>query len=126
MQDTQKQIIESYLQACNDLNVGAIVSHVHDNLLFQNISNGEVTIETKGKAAFTEQAEMTKTFFQERMITPLAWKESDEVVIVDVDYKAILAISFSETLQPGDNFEVVGQMIFGFDSDKIIKMIYQI
>lgn len=126
MQETQKQIIKDYLQACNQFDTERLVANIHDNLFFQNISNDKVTIETTDKAAFIEQAELTKTFFKERTITPTNWQVDGNTIKVSVDYKAILAVAFSDTLQPGDNFNVVGEMCFSFDGDKVTHLVYQI
>lgn len=125
MQETQKKIIEAYLDACNRFDTEALVANIDDKLFFQNISEGVATIEVDSKAAFIEQAEMTTTFFQERTITPINWDFQGDTVTVEVDYKAILAVAFSETLQPGDKFDVVATMVFGFSGDKIVKLTYQ-
>ena len=47
-----KDLIEKYLSAYNTFNLDGMIGVLNEDIHFQNISNGEVTSETKGLQEF--------------------------------------------------------------------------
>jgi 3-deoxy-D-arabino-heptulosonate 7-phosphate (DAHP) synthase len=102
--------------------VDGMLEHLHEAIEFKNISNGEVNIRINGIAAFRQQAEQAKQFFQtrEQRITNLTF--GDTTTTIDIDYQAVLAIDLPNGMKKGDTLALQGKSIFQFQDDKIISI----
>jgi len=97
-------------------------SDMHDDIKFENISNGEINLTTNGIEEFRSQAEQAKQLFKERnqQITDIKFN-TDQVEVL-IDYHGTLAVDFSDELKAGDIIELKGSSIFRFKDDKIIEL----
>jgi ketosteroid isomerase-like protein len=123
MTESEKKIlIENYIRAYNTFDIDKMSAVLHDEIVFKNISNGEVTLQTDGLEAFKNQAEQVVNFFAERKqkIEKIVFNKDD--CEVDIDYKAILAADLPEGLKAGDEIRLKGKAIFRFADDKIIEI----
>ncbi len=95
---------------------------MHDNVRFENISNGEITLATNGISKLKNQACQAKQYFKEReqKITSIDFR--DDRVGVGIDYKGILAMDFPNGLKAGEKIELKGKSVFKFRDDKIIEL----
>jgi hypothetical protein len=118
----QQKIIENYIKAYNDFNIENMLCNMHEEILFENISNGEITLTTRGIAALKEQAEQAKAYFSQREQNITSIKFDNDIVEVDIDYNAILAIDLPNGLKKGDKLELKGKSIFNFQDNKIIEL----
>ena len=121
-QQKQQALIEAYLQAYNQFDVTGMIQNLHDEVVFQNVSQGQVDMTLEGKAAFQTQAEAAKAYFSERKQTITAWDFQDTLVTIDIDYFAILAMDFPNGMKVGDTLKMKGQSEFVFEGEKIIKL----
>ena len=64
--DIYQKIIENYIDAYNSFDIDRMLSHIHDDIKFENISNGEINLTTNGIAELRNQAEQAKGLFKER------------------------------------------------------------
>lgn len=119
----QQAIVESYIQAYNAFDVEGMLLHLHDEVVFRNVSNGEVTLETLGKAAFAEQAQLAVGYFLERKqtITNIQFPE-DDAVDVAIDYTGVLAIDFPNGMKRGDRIALKGKSLFRLANDHIVEI----
>lgn len=117
-----QQIVENYIQAYNSFDIDAMLKDMHENIRFENISNGEVTLLLVGIEELKKQAILGLDYFTERKqrITNLQYK--DNQVEVDVEYSAVLAIDFPNGLKAGDKLELKGKSLFAFEDNKIIEL----
>ena len=90
-----------------------------ENVVFENVSNGNVELRTEGLTEFIKQAELAKQYFTKRKQTIESWKFDDTKVIIGIDYKAILAIDLPNGMKTGDTFKLKGKSEFEFDNEKI-------
>jgi ketosteroid isomerase-like protein len=121
-QEAQKAIIEDFITAYNRFDVDAMAKQVHTDVVFQNISNGEVTLETKGKAAFIQQAQEATTYFSERHQTPTAFRFAATEVEVSIAYYGTLAVPLPNGLKAGDVLQLNGRSVYTFQDALIIKL----
>jgi len=119
----QQAIVESYIQAYNAFDVEAMLLHLHEEVVFRNVSNGEVNLETRGKAAFAEQAQLAVGYFLERKqtITNIQFPEEDAVVVA-IDYTGVLAIDFPNGMKRGNRISLKGRSCFRLRDDHIIEI----
>lgn len=122
MKEQQKQIVESYVRAYNSFDIDGMIKNLDEHIVFENISNGKVDLRTKGLKDFRQQAESAKKYFKQRQQTIESWELSDSYVIINIDYKAILAIDLPNGLKSGDTLKLKGQSEFEFSDGKITKI----
>lgn len=122
MNDLRKQKIQNYIEAYNNFDVEKMLTDLHENIVFKNISNEEVNLTTTGISAFQTQAEQAKNLFskREQKITEIAFK--DDSVEVEIYYCGVLAVDLSNGLKADDKIELEGKSIFRFEGEKIIEI----
>ncbi|MCK9150683.1 nuclear transport factor 2 family protein [Methanobacterium alcaliphilum] len=115
-----KSIVESYFKAYNDFQVDKMVSYLHDNVEFRNVSQGHVTLSLSGKKSFTNQANHAVDLFEKREITLKEITFEDEVMDVKLNFMGILAVDIPEGPSKGEKVEMDGRSILKFKDEKII------
>ena len=120
--EIRKNIIENYIGCYNNFDIENMLKDLDENIVFRNISNGEVNLTTKGIAEFKAQAEQAKNLFSQReqRITNLKFR-ADEVK-AEIFYNGTTAIDFPNGLKAGSKIELAGKSIFRFAGDKIIEI----
>ena len=119
MKEQHKQVIEHYIKSYNDFDINGMTKDLTDNVVFENISNGNVDLRTEGIKEFSKQAELAKQYFKTRKQTIESWEFKDSKVIIKIDYKAVLAIDLPNGLKTGDTLELKGESEFEFENQKI-------
>jgi hypothetical protein len=119
----REQIIQKYLEAYNQFDVAKMVAHFDENIVFENVSGGEVNLSLQGKEAFQKQAEQATTYFSSRTQTPITFQHQDNQTEVALDYQAILAIDFPTGQKKGDELKLQGKSVFTFSGDKVVKLV---
>jgi hypothetical protein len=123
MENLYKQwLIESYIKPYNKFDVNGMVENLHQNIVFKNISNDKITLETKGIEAFETQAKIATQFFtqREQRITHFIFGEPH--IEVAIDYTGLLAIDSPEGLKSGESIHLQGKSVFTFQDEKIISI----
>jgi len=116
------QIIENYIQAYNQFDVEKMMADMHDNLKFENISDGVVTLAVEGIHALKNQAKQAVAIFKERKQTITNYKFNDHEVTVDIDFEGTLATDLPGGLKAGNRLDLKGKSIFNFVGNKIIYL----
>lgn len=120
--DIYRKIIENYIDAYNSFDIDRMLSDMHDDIKFENISNGEVNLATNGIEELRNQAELARRLFRERKQTITDIKFNADRVEVKIDYSGVLAVDFSNELKTGDVIELKGSSVFRFKDNKIIEL----
>jgi hypothetical protein len=120
--DLYLKIIENYIDAYNNFDINRMLLNMHNEIRFENISDGEINLATNGIEELRNQAEQAKQFFKERTQTITDIKFSADQVEVQINYRGILAVDFPNGLKTGDVIELKGNSIFRFKDDKIIEL----
>ena len=122
MKEEQKTAVEDYIKAYNNFDIEGMKGHLHQDIIFENITNGEVDLRTNGIAEFSVQAEKAKAYFTERKQTIEGWNFLGDKVVIEIDYEGILAIDLPNGAEKGDTLALKGQSEFKFDEGKIISI----
>ena len=117
-----KQLVQDYIEAYNRFDVDGMVCHLHEDVVFRNISGGEVNLTTTGKESFRQQAEQAKQYFSQREQRVTDWQLADNQVEVLIDYVAVAAVDFPNGLKAGDALQLKGKSIFQFADDRIVSI----
>ncbi|MEM8966856.1 MAG: nuclear transport factor 2 family protein [Bacteroidota bacterium] len=115
-------IINDYVEAYNNFDVSGMVRHLDDSIVFQNVSEGEVTMELEGIEAFKLQAEQATILFKSRKQTINHIQITDNTAEVTIDYFGVLAQDLPNGLKAGDTIQLQGKSVFSFKGDKIVKL----
>lgn len=83
------KLIEEYVEAYNNKDVERMLAHLHTDVTFENISNGQVTLRTDGILAFEKQAFGALDYFSERRQEITNIEEIDNKIIASIDYRAV-------------------------------------
>ncbi|WP_090511542.1 nuclear transport factor 2 family protein [Paenibacillus sp. cl6col] len=111
--------IEEYVRVYNSFDIKGMVELLHPDIVFRNVANGEVTIETHGIEPFQQLAQHSAGLFSSRRQTILQYIESDGRIEVDIDYEGSLAVDLPNGLKAGDKIQLTGKTIFTFTNGKI-------
>ena len=122
MEESQKKIIENYIKAYNAFDIDAMIKNLHKDVVFENITNGEIDLSTNGLEEFKVQAEKAKQYFTSRTQTIESWDFQDDKVTIDINYEGILAIDLPNGAMKGDTLALTGQSEFSFQDGKIISI----
>jgi hypothetical protein len=120
--EEKKNLGENYIRAYNDFDVEEMLSNLHDEIIFKNISSGETTLELTGIEAFRKQAQQVVGFFAEReqKIENIVFSENG--CEIDISYKAKFAADLPNGLKAGDEINLKGKSIFSFADGKISEI----
>lgn len=116
-------LISNYIMAYNHFDIDKMVADFDNQVEFENISNGVVTMTLKGLKAFKEQAEHAKNFFSSRKQTITSLIHSSNQTEVEVDFRGVLAMDFPDGLKKGDELKLKGKSVFTFKEGKIVKLV---
>ena len=117
-----KQLVQAYIEAYNRFDVDGMVRHLHEGVVFRNITNGEINLTTTGKESFRQQAEQAKQYFSKREQRVTDWQVTANRVEVLIDYIAVAAMEFPNGLKPGDTLQLQGKSIFQFVDGQITSI----
>jgi hypothetical protein len=117
-----KKIVEQYFKAYNEFNLEGMVGNIHDDLIFKNIVNGEITYELKGKESFKKQIEQAFAIFKKREMKVVEQKFGDDIVENKIDFRGVLAVDISDKLKKYDLIKLQSKSIFQFKNGKIISI----
>jgi len=114
-----KEIIDNYVEAYNSFDVPGMIKLLHKDILFRNVSNGDVDMETHGTREFRKLAEQSAKMFSSRRQTIIDCSAIDDKIEVIIDYAGILAVDLPNGLKAGDKMELKGKSVFKIEEGKI-------
>jgi len=123
MEKNYQTIIEHYIQSYNNFDIKGMIRGLHEEVIFQNVSNGKVDVRTEGIDQFKTQAEAATSYFKTRKQTITSWAFEGDSVTINIDYVAVLAIDLPNGMKAEDTLQLTGKSIFQFQNGKIIRII---
>ena len=118
----REKIIQNYIDGYNQFDINKMVADLSDNIVFENIQNGEQNMSLQGLTAFMQQAEQATTYFTERTQTIRSFKHLEHQAEIEIDYCAVLGMDFPNGLKKGQELHLTGKSIFVFEQQKIIRL----
>lgn len=120
--DQQQEIIRNYINAYNNFDVPGMLAHLHEDIEFKSVSNGEVNMILNGVEAFGLQAEQATHFFSQRHQEIISRVHDADQVDVAIRYQATLAIDLPNGMKKGEELSMKGKSIFRFFEGKIFSL----
>lgn len=121
--DSVPTIVARYIDACNRMNVQAMLDCLSGEVRFINRSNGETTNETHGIEAFRALAEQGVQLFAEREQTILDCIAIDDRAAVRIGYRAKVKTDLPNGWKAGQEIEMTGTSFFMISEGKISEVI---
>ena len=118
----RERIIKNYIAGYNTFDIDKMVADFDENVVFENIQNGETNMSLTGLTEFKQQAEQAKTYFTKRTQIIKSFSHLDNVTEIEIDYYAILGMDIPDGLKCGQELILKGKSIFKFLGDKVIKL----
>jgi hypothetical protein len=112
---TNKDIVLQFIDAYNNFDIERMLSFVHPDIKFTNISGGDVNTRINGKTEFEKLARKSLTLFKEREQKVLSFIENNNKINMNIEYSAGLAIDLPNGLKAGEKLYMTGK------SEYIIK-----
>ena len=119
--DRQK-IINDYIIAYNNFDIEKMLANLDEHIRFEDVSNGVTNLTLTDLPSFKKQAEQAKNLFIKKMQTIKSWKLQDNLVEIEIEYSAVIAIDLPNGLKKGQNINLQGKSIFKFLGDKIVEL----
>jgi len=117
-----KTLIKQYVNSYNQFDVDGMIENLHEDIIFENISNGEVSHRTEGREAFQAQAQAALSYFSTRKQTITNWQINGGQVEIEIQYEATLAMDFPNGMKVGDQLNLTGKSTFDLQEGKIVKI----
>lgn len=125
MNEVHQSIIQNYIHAYNSYDVDGMLRDLHPDIIFENITGGQVTHRTEEIEDFKAQATAALEYFENRKQSPLEWFKKGDSILVKISYAAVLAVDFPNGMKKGDQIELSGHSEFWFKNNQIIKIVDQ-
>lgn len=122
MSEKRENIIQNYIEGYNKFDVEKMLLDLDNEIIFQNIQNGEINLTLNGINEFKDQAEKSKLYFEKRQQKITSIKHTEDKTEIEIDYFAVLGIDFPNGLKKGQKLELKGKTIFTFKNNKIISI----
>lgn len=113
-------LIEQYLKAYNTFNIEGMMEVLHESIHFKNISNGELSTETKGIEEFRALAEQSAQVFSQRSQVIKGITLTDDKAEVEINFEGILSIDFPNGLKAGESLKLQGKSIYQMKDEKLV------
>lgn len=118
----REQLIQNYIQAYNNMDLEGMLATLTEDIVFENIQNGEISMKLEGKASFREQALLAISYFSERKQTITHISHLEETSETEIQYWAVLAMDFPNGLKKGQTIELLGKSVFEFKVGRICRL----
>ena len=120
--EEKRTLIEQYIDAYNNFDVQKMLTVIHTDIEFVNISDGKVTASASGIDQFHQMALQSKNLFASRKQRIIRFFEKDNEAVVDLDYEGVFAIDLPNGIKAGESLHIKGCSEFVFKDGKIFRI----
>jgi steroid delta-isomerase-like uncharacterized protein len=115
-------LFREYIKAYNGKDVGAMLTFFAEDCVFENVSGGKVTAQTKGKAELESLARKSAGAFASREQKVISITQGQGRIVAEIDYHAVLQADLSPELKAGSRLELRGVSVVEIAGGKIIRL----
>lgn len=117
--DDIRSVIQRYLDAYNNFDISGMMSVMHPDIEFKNVSGGEVNATASGADEFRKLAEQSRDLFSWRKQTMMKFQLKDNQAFIEVAYEGVLVSDIPNGMKAGDTLRLNGRSEFTFHDGKI-------
>ena len=115
--------IETYIDAYNRKDVEGMLMCLAGNVVFQNISGGEVTAEALDKQSFAQMARFGASAFETRQQKVVNAITVAGTTLAEIDYTGVVATDLPNGWKAGQKLAFSGASAFRVEGGKIISIV---
>lgn len=121
--EDQHHLVERFLSAYNGFDIDAMMTTVHPEIEFVNVSEGEINALARGAEAFRALAEQSADLFSSRRQTVIDFEPGEQGVVVQVSWEGVLAVDLPNVGGRGDRLRLRGSSEFTFRDGLIYRLV---
>lgn len=121
-EDDKKSIMDRYLDTYNTFDIDGMMSVIHPDIEFKNVSGGKVDATTSGANEFRKLAEQSKRLFSMRKQTMTSFETKGDQTVVGIDYEGVLASDLPNGMKAGETLRLNGRSEVTFRDGKIYRI----
>ena len=122
-QQQKRALIDRYLDAYNSFDVDAMMTTLHPEVEFENVSEGQVNAAASGASEFRQMAEQAKTLFTARRQIVTAFDDDGDGASIAVAYEGVLALDLPNGMRAGQRLKLDGRSEFAFKDGRISRIV---
>jgi steroid delta-isomerase-like uncharacterized protein len=111
-----------YIRAYNARDVDRMLALFDEDCLFENISAGKVTVQTKGKAELEALARKSAEAFASREQKVISLTAGQGRIVAEIDYHAVLQSDLTPELKAGTRMHLRGVSVVELSGGKIMRL----
>lgn len=119
----RRRAVECYVDAYNRFDVDGMLAGLSEDVVFENLSDGEVTASSHGIEEFRRLAELSRAMFSQREQTITAWEFRSMSVRVAVAWQGVLAVEMPQGPAIGTVLKMCGESEFQFRNERICRIV---
>ncbi len=119
---SSRALIESFIEAYNGFDVDRMVSMMHPECSFQNVSGGQVHASAEGLAQFRELAESSKALFASRRQTITGYRQEADTVTLEIAYEGVFKIDIPNGPKAGQTLRLNGRSVYEIRDGLIYRL----
>lgn len=124
MADIDRRLaVERYVDAYNRFDVEGMLAGLAPEVVFENVSAGEVTASSHGIVDFRRLAELSRAMFSERRQTIMAMELRPASVWIAIAWRGVWAVDLPGGPAAGTAMELRGESEFEFRGERICRII---
>lgn len=116
------QIVETYLDAYNRMDVEALVACVSDGIVFENVSNAGQSLRIEGREAFAQLAGQATGLFQSRAQSVRSAVVDGGSVALEIDWTGIPAVDLG-AMKAGETVAMRGASFLTIADGKLVRIV---
>lgn len=115
-------VIVAYLAAYNRMDVAALLDCLSEDVTFQNFVDGQVTVDSTGKQAFSELATAGVQAFEKRQQRATNVITVAGTTLIEVEFSALVAADLPNGWKAGQTLKFQGASAFRVEDRKIVSI----
>lgn len=113
------EVINGYVDAYNAMDVPGMLSYLHSNIVFHNVTDGRYNLSVNGKSEFEALAVQALALFKSRKQTIRQIVYEGATAKAKMNYEGVLAVDMNNFGVVGESIEFMGRSEFVFKDDLI-------
>ena len=122
-QAEMRDVIGRFVAAYNRFDVDGMVALLAPNVVFQNVSGGQVTASATGTVEFRNLAEQSVKLFSEREQRVTGITFGTDTAVVLIAYRGVLAADVPGGPAAGSVLELTGESEYSFEGGQISRLV---
>ena len=119
---SDKDLFLEYISAYNAKDVDRMLTFFHEDCVFENVSAGKVTVQTKGKEELGALAKKSAEAFVSREQKVISLTQQPGRVVAEIAYQAVLRADLTPEVKAGSRLELRGVSVVEFSKGKIVRL----